>query len=123
MDIKKILSLTEARKNIFQIIEDIEKNGAYYTLTERGRAKAVIMPASDFESWQETLEVIKDFPNLDKTIKESEKDLKEKKAITLDSILANAGYVLADKSKKKYDHNTKSKKPKSVRGAKRKKKS
>ncbi len=123
MDIKKILSLTEARKNIFQIIEDIEKNGAYYTLTERGRAKAVIMPAQDFESWQETLEVIKDFPDLEKTIKESDKDLKANKAITLDSILANAGYVLADKAKKKYDHNTKPKKSKSVPGTKRKKKS
>ena len=123
MDIKKIISLTEARKNIFRMIEDIEKRGVYYTLTERGRAKAVIMPAGDFESWQETLEVIKDFPDLDKSIKQAKKDLKKKNTITLDAILARQGYVLADKSKTKYECTTKPKSRKSASKTRRRKKS
>lgn len=123
MDIKKIISLTEARKNIFKIIEDVEKKGAYYTLTERGRAKAVIMPADDFESWQETLEVTKDFPDLDKSIKQAKEDLKKKNIITLDVVLANQGYVLADKAKEKYEYNTKPKSSKKTSKIRRRKKS
>lgn len=40
----------------------------YYTLTDKGRPKAVVMSAEEFESWAETLEVMRDFPNLDKDI-------------------------------------------------------
>lgn len=111
MDLKKVLPLTEARKNIFKIIEDIEKEGVCYGLTERGRIKAVLMPVEEFESWRETLEVMKDFPDLDKSIREARENWKNKSFSSLENILAQEGYVLADKPKKKYAPNTS--KPKS----------
>jgi len=106
MDIKKVLPLTEARRNIFKIVADIEKDGSCYGLTERGRIKAVLMPADEFESWRETLAVMKEFPDLDKSIIEAKKDWKNKNYISLDHILAREGYVLADKPKTKYAPNT-----------------
>ena len=48
------------------------------------------MSAEEFESWQETLEVMKDFPDLDKDIEETESAIKSgeyKKWITLEEIL------------------------------------
>lgn len=102
MDIKKILPLTEARKNIFKIVADIEKEGSCYGLTERGRIKAVLMSVDEFESWRETLSVMKEFPDLDESIAAAKKDLENKNYITLDHILAREGYVLADKPKTKY---------------------
>ncbi|MDD4902161.1 MAG: type II toxin-antitoxin system Phd/YefM family antitoxin [Patescibacteria group bacterium] len=106
MDIKKVLPLTEARKNIFKIVADVEKEGACYGLTERGRIKAVLMPADEFESWRETLAVMKEFPDLDKSIADAKKDWQNKNYISLDHILAREGYVLADKPKAKYAPNT-----------------
>ena len=115
MDIKKVLPLTEARKNIFKIVADIAKEGACYGLTERGKIKAVLMSADEFESWRETLAVMKDFPDLDKSIAEAKKDWQNKNYITWDHILAREGYVLADKPKQKYAPNTA--KPKSAKNS------
>jgi prevent-host-death family protein len=76
MDSKTTLSITEARKKLFTLAENVQRPSLYYTLTEKGKAKAVLMSVEEFESWQETLEVMRDFPDLKKTIKEVEKDLK-----------------------------------------------
>jgi prevent-host-death family protein len=102
MNIKNIISISEARKNIFDFAEKVQKPGVYYTFTENGRPKAVLMGAEEFESWQETLEVMRDFPELKKEIAIVEEEYRKGDYITLDELLAKQGYVLADKSKKKY---------------------
>lgn len=105
MDTKTTLPISEARTKIFKIVDQIQKTGSYYTITEKGKPKAVIMSAEEFESWQETLEVQKMFPNLEKNIKKVQKDVKTgayKKYPTLEEILKKEGFVLADKGKSKY---------------------
>lgn len=81
---KHIISTTEARKNLFSIIEEVSSPNIFYTLTERGRAKAVIMSADEFESWAETLELVSLVPHLKKEMLESEKEIKAGKFITLE---------------------------------------
>lgn len=105
MDAKTTLPISEARKKIFKIAEKVQKPATHYTLTEKGKPKAVVMSAEEFESWQEALEVVRDFPDLDKTIKEVDRDVRTgryKKYPTLEKVLAEYGFVLADKSKIKY---------------------
>ena len=105
MESKTTLSISEARKRIFQIADAVQKPHLHYTLTENGRPKAVIMSAEEFESWQETLEVMQECPGLDKDIEEAEEDIRSGAYLnypTLEEILAEEGFVLADKSKKKY---------------------
>lgn len=100
MNSKTTLSISEARKKIFQIADDVAKASIHYILTENGKPKIVIMSAEEFESWVETLEVIKDFPDLDKDIKESDKDVKTgkyKKYATLEEILKKEGYEISNK--------------------------
>lgn len=46
---KNILSVTEARKNIFTLVEKVEKNKTSFILTERGRAKAALIPIDMFD--------------------------------------------------------------------------
>ncbi|MBI2426307.1 MAG: type II toxin-antitoxin system Phd/YefM family antitoxin [Candidatus Kerfeldbacteria bacterium] len=70
------LSVTEARKNIFKIIEDTYNSSRYYTLTENGQPKVVVMSADEFESWKETLEIMSD-PELVRDIKKAQKDIEE----------------------------------------------
>ena len=102
MPLPKTITITEARNNIFELAKQAQRPGAYFTLTENGRPKIVIMSANEFESWAETLEVIKDFPNLKKDIAEAESDLKKGLCITLDEYLINEGLVVANTGKKKY---------------------
>lgn len=102
MNAKTTLSITEARKRIFDIAEEVQRPSVYYTLTEKGRPKVVVMSAEEFESLIETLEVMREYPNLSKDAKKAEREYKLGNYITLEDILAKEGYVVADKSAKKY---------------------
>jgi antitoxin YefM len=105
MSIKTTISITEARKNIFDIAEDVQKSGVYYTLTENGRPKAVLMSAEEFESWAETLDIMQEFPDLKNEIAEIDRAVKKgeyKKWPTLADLLNDYGYVIADKGKNNY---------------------
>jgi antitoxin YefM len=100
MNTKTTLSISEARKKIFEIAEKVQKPSTHYILTEKGRPKVAFMSAEEFESWQETLEVIRDFPNLEKDIKKSEREYERGSYSTLEKVLSKEGFVLADKPKK-----------------------
>lgn len=97
MNAKTTLSISEARREIFKIAEKVQKPSTYYTLTEKGKPKAVILSAEEFESWQEAMEVNNIFPNLEKDIKAADRDFKKKKCITLEEVLLREGFVLAGK--------------------------
>lgn len=106
MTVKTTVPITEARKKIFELAQEVQKPGIYYTFTEKGRPKAVLMSAEEFESWQETMEVMREFPALDKDIKEVDRAVKTgeyKKWATLDELMAKYGYIVADKGKTKYE--------------------
>ncbi len=115
MDIRTTLSVSEARKQIFTIIDQVEKLGARYTLTEKGKPKAVIMSAEEFESWIETLEVMNDWPDYKKDIKRIHNDIKTgkyKTYPTLEEVMLEHGYVSDKKAKYEVSNSlrTKSKK-------------
>jgi prevent-host-death family protein len=105
MDPKTTISISEARKRIFELAQEVQKPDNYYTLTEKGRPKAVLMSAQQFDSWQETIEVMREFPNLDKDAKEADEAVKSgeyKNWTTFEELLAKEGFVAAEKSIKKY---------------------
>jgi prevent-host-death family protein len=102
MDPKNTLPISEARKKIFEIAEEVQKPNKYYVLTEKGRPKAVIMSAELFDSWAETLEVLQEFPSLGRDFQEAEADYRNHNYITLEALLAKQGFVLAEKPKQAY---------------------
>ena len=97
MDTKTTLPISEARKKIFRIAEKVQKPATYYTLTEKGRPKVVVLSADEFESWQETLEVMRIFPKLGKDIERAEKEYKKGDYLTLEKVLSKEGFVLSKK--------------------------
>jgi prevent-host-death family protein len=97
MDAETTLSISEARKKIFKIADMVQKPSVCYTLTEKGKPKAVVMSADEFESWRETLEAVRIFPNLEKDIKKAEREYKKKSCSFLEEVLAREGFVLANK--------------------------
>ena len=102
MNSKTTLSISQARKKIFDIAKNVQKPSTYYTLTENGRPTAVLMSAEEFESWRETLEVMRDFPNLEEDIKKAKEEYKKGDYITLDDLLQKHGYVLKEPPKQKH---------------------
>lgn len=104
MDTSTTLSITEARKQLFDIADKANKMSRHYILTEKGKPKVVIFSAEEYECWKETLDIIREFPDLKKEIKKIDKDIelgKHTQYPTLDEVLIEHGYVLADKIRKK----------------------
>lgn len=97
MNTKTTIPISEARKKIFQLTKEVQRPSVFYTLTDKGRPKAVIMSAQDFESWQETLEIINIFPNWKKDIIEAREDYKEGRTISLENFFSKKGFVLQKK--------------------------
>ena len=104
MNTKTTIPISEARKNIFKIAEKVQKPGVYFTFTENGKPKGVIMSAEEFESWTETMEVMQQFPNLDRDIAQADKAIRTgqyKKYPTLDDLKNDWGFKVAEKVNKK----------------------
>jgi prevent-host-death family protein len=104
MDSNTTISISEGRKRIFEIAEEVQKPGKQYTLTENGKPKVVVMSAEEYESFVETIEVMRIFPDLDKTIAQVEKDIKNRDFSNYVPFeqLKKEWAVVADKPKKKY---------------------
>ncbi len=100
MNTKNTLSISEARKRLFEMAKKVQIPSTHYILTDKGRPKVALMSAEEFESWQETLEVLGDLPDLEKDIEKAEKEYKKGTTSTLEDILSKEGYFLAEKSQK-----------------------
>lgn len=115
---KNTISISQARIKLFSIAEKVQTPGVYFTFTDKGRPKTVIMSADEYESMIETMEVMRDFPDLDKTIVKVDKDIKSGAHLQypiLDDILAKEGYILTNKKNTRHGIST-------TRGTKRAKK-
>ena len=105
MNTKTTLSISEARKKIYKIADEVQNPSIYYTLTEKGRPRVVVMSAEEHESMMETLEVMRDLPNLKKEARKVDQDVgsgKYKKYKTLAEIMQKEGFLVSNKSFKKH---------------------
>lgn len=50
----------EARSNLYQILTEVGEKWRQFTITLRGKPKAVLISPEEFASWQETLEIVSD---------------------------------------------------------------
>lgn len=82
----KTISITNARKDIYNIAQEVSDGSTYYTLTEKGRGKVVIMSVDEFEAWKETIDILEDNPNIQEDIKKAEKELKLGKTVSLEEL-------------------------------------
>jgi prevent-host-death family protein len=107
MNTKTTISISEARKRIFEISDEVQIPNRVYTLTADGKPKAVIMSAEEYESMMETMEVERIFPDLDKDIAEVNKAVKTgewKKWPTLNDLKRDWGIGTAIAKKAKNTH-------------------
>ncbi len=111
---KRTISISEARKRIFDITDDVQVPERVYTLTADGKPKAVVMSVDEYESMLETIAVLQDFPDIKKDIAEADEAFRTgeyKTWPTLDDLKREwgMGVKVAEKPKKKYGVHTGSK--------------
>ncbi|OGV97102.1 hypothetical protein A2W24_00135 [Microgenomates group bacterium RBG_16_45_19] len=74
------LLANEARANFYQILDEVNTHLRQFTVTLRGKARAVIMSAEEYEGWLETLELMAD-RKASMGIEQAVRDLDEGKGI------------------------------------------
>lgn len=79
-----ILGVSEARSKLAQLVDQVDENLGQLFITKNGRAKAVLMSASEFESWIETMASYQDAETR-KRNKEL-KTVKQKDLLTLEDM-------------------------------------
>lgn len=96
---KTTLPISEARKKIFKIADEVQKPATYYTLTEKGRPKVVMLSAEEFESWLETLDIMVN-PRLMKDIKSARREFQKGEYVSLEEVLREEGFLIQASPKK-----------------------
>lgn len=104
--VKKTIPITQARKEIFKIAEDVQHPDTYYEITIDGKSKVIVMSRDEFVSIMETMDVMSD-PDMIKELRESEEDFRRGDYVTLDEIkdkigIRSADLILRDKAKSSY---------------------
>ncbi|MGH2729291.1 MAG: type II toxin-antitoxin system Phd/YefM family antitoxin [Actinomycetota bacterium] len=71
----KIVPFSEARSNLTELLDDLEKRHEHVLITRNGRPSAVLLSADEYESLEETLEILQDKDLMD-ALQRSDKDVK-----------------------------------------------
>ncbi len=79
------LSITKARAELPDLVDNAKKKLAEYIITVNGSPAAVLMSIAEYESWKETNEILAD-PGLMQAIKEGEEDIKRGDFVTLEEL-------------------------------------
>ena len=86
----KTLPLTEARRDLSKILDEVSAIHEHVTITRQGKPAAVVMSADEFESWQETLEILAD-PKALAAIRRAEKDIAAGRVLPWEEVRARLG--------------------------------
>jgi prevent-host-death family protein len=66
---------SEARSNFYYLLDEVNKKLRQFIITLRGKQQAVLLSVEEWQSWQETLEIMSD----KKLVQSIKKGLKSKK--------------------------------------------
>ena len=80
------LSITEARNKFLNLIRDAHDILDRVIITKNGKPEAVLMSYDEYESWIETLDIMKD-PQLIKEIRQAKEGIKAGRLYSMDEAL------------------------------------
>ena len=86
------MSLKIFRPKLPEVIRHIDQKLDRYIVTKRGRPVAIMMSVDDYESLLETIEILSD-KNAVKRIKQSKKEIKEGKIVSLKELRKRIEHV------------------------------
>lgn len=79
------LPITKAREELTTLVDKANRRLDEYVITVNGSPAAVLLSATEYESWKETLDVLGD-RELVKAIKNGEEDFKKGKFLTFEQL-------------------------------------
>lgn len=93
------VSATTARANFYELIEQVALSGNRIGITKKGESKVVLISQDDLDSLEATLDVMSD-PELVKSIREGEKDMKAGRWVAWEDVKKELGIDVSNKTVK-----------------------
>jgi antitoxin YefM len=81
------IPLSDARARLSELVDEAVRTHERVEITRNGRRAAVLMSADDFDSLQETLDILAD-PEAMRDIEEGRRDFREGRFYTLEEVTA-----------------------------------
>ena len=84
------VSATTARANLYDLIDKVATSGKHVGITKKGETKVILISAEEYESWQETNEILSD-KKLMKDLREAEEDIKKGRVYDWEEVKKDLG--------------------------------
>ncbi len=81
----KIVPFTEARANLTELLDALEDKHEHVLITRNGRPSAVMLSAEEYESLEETLDILQD-KDLLESLRKSEDDVRAGRVTALNDL-------------------------------------
>ena len=81
----KTVPFTEARSSLSELLDFVQSEQEHVVITRNGKNVGLLMSMDEWESWEETLEVLQD-EDLLEALKRSEEDVKAGRLVDWDEV-------------------------------------
>ncbi len=81
-----VLTASEARANLYDMLEEVNKYFKRFVITHKGKPQAVVLPMDEVESLEETAEILA-IPGARESIKKGMAQIKQGKGIPFKDLL------------------------------------
>ena len=82
----KVLPLSDVKTRLSELVDSVERRDEAVTITRNGKPVAIIVSSDEYESWRETIEILRD-PEFVKEIRAGVRRLaRMRKRHTLDDL-------------------------------------
>lgn len=89
-DMARTVPFTEARASLSELLDEVQAVQDHVVITRNGKPVAVLMSMDEWESWEETLEVLSDEETM-AALKRSEEDVAAGRLVDLEDVLEKHG--------------------------------
>jgi antitoxin YefM len=86
----RTVPFTEARARLSELLDVVEREQEHVVITRKGKPVALLMSVDEWESWEETIEVLSD-DELMESLRRADEDVKAGRLYTLDEVLKRLG--------------------------------
>ena len=89
-DMARTVPFTDARATLSDLLDLVEHEQEPIVITRKGKPVAIVMSVAEWESWEETIDVLSD-PEAMEALRASEEDVKAGRLVDLDEVLRRHG--------------------------------
>lgn len=89
-DMARTVPFTDARATLSDLLDLVENEQEHVIITRQGKPVAIVMAVAEWESWEETIDVLSDGQAME-ALRESEDDVKAGRVVDLDTVKRDLG--------------------------------